>query len=67
MQTAPIFTPDFNNFKTINATKAWSLQLSGCREEDKLGNNPMIGRYLTIGLLAALVASIAEIALFSAS
>lgn len=58
---APIFTLEFNQFATINATKAWSLFFSLSRNDKQLGENPMTGRYLTVGLLGAVIAGVVEI------
>lgn len=63
---APIFTLEFNQFSTINATKAWSLFFSLSQNDRYLGENPMVGRYLTVGLLGAVVAGILEVILTSA-
>ncbi|AFY71723.1 hypothetical protein Pse7367_3487 [Thalassoporum mexicanum PCC 7367] len=63
---APIFTADFNSFKSINATKAWSLFFTASQADTFLGENPMIGRYLTIGLLSVVIAGAVEVALFAA-
>ncbi len=60
---APIFTVEFNQFQVINATKAWSLFFSISQNDNHLGEDPMIGRYLTVGLLGAVVAGIVEVLL----
>jgi hypothetical protein len=63
---APIFTTDFNSFQSINATKAWSLFFTASQKITLLGENPMIGRYLTVGLLSAVIAGAIETALYAA-
>ena len=55
-----IFTSSFNRFQTINATQAWSLVLTACKKDDSLGKNPMIGKYVTVALLGAIIAQILE-------
>ncbi len=60
---ATIFQQDFNAFRTINATQAWSLFFSISKQDNLLGTNPMVGNYITVGLLGALIASILEISL----
>ncbi|OIP73517.1 MAG: hypothetical protein AUK48_09790 [Oscillatoriales cyanobacterium CG2_30_44_21] len=55
-----IFTASFNKFQKINATQAWSLFLTGCKNDDSLGKNPMMGRYLTVAILGAAIAQIVE-------
>ncbi|MBD2316840.1 MULTISPECIES: hypothetical protein [Cyanophyceae] len=55
-----IFTSRFNRFQTINATQAWSLFLTGCKKDDSLGKNPMIGKYVTVAILGAIIAQILE-------
>ncbi|ELS30689.1 MULTISPECIES: hypothetical protein [Pseudanabaena] len=55
-----IFTNSFNRFQTINATQAWSLFLTGCKQDNSLGDNPMIGKYLTVSILGAITAQILE-------
>ncbi len=37
-----VFRSDFNSFKTINASQAWSLFFTGGREDKKLDYNPRI-------------------------
>jgi len=60
-----IFTNRFNKFQAINGTQAWSLFLTGCKKDDSLGKNPMIGKYLTVALLGAVIAQILETILMS--
>lgn len=55
-----IFRSSFNRFQTINATQAWSLFLTVCKKDDALGKNPMIGKYLTVAILGAIIAQILE-------
>ncbi|AFY35435.1 hypothetical protein Cal7507_5090 [Calothrix sp. PCC 7507] len=47
-----VFRPDFNSFKTINASQAWSLFFTGGREDKQLDSNPRIGLFFTSILLA---------------
>lgn len=60
---ATIFQQDFNTFRTINATQAWSLFFSVSKQDTLLGTNPMVGKYITVGLLGALIASILEVSI----
>jgi hypothetical protein len=62
-----IFTPSFNRFQTINATQAWSLFLTACKKDDSLGKNPMVGKYVTVAILGAIIAQILEAILVSTS
>ena len=55
-----IFTSRFNRFQSINSTQAWSLFLTVCKKDDSLGKNPMIGKYVTVTILGAIVAQIVE-------
>ena len=55
-----LFTPDFNQFQTINVTQAWSLFFTASRSKAALGNNSSVGYIITIALLAAVVAGILE-------
>ncbi|PZO42713.1 MAG: hypothetical protein DCF19_06680 [Pseudanabaena frigida] len=55
-----IFTSSFNKFQPINATQAWSLFLTGCKKDDSLGKNPMIGKYVTVAILGAIIAQMLE-------
>ncbi|MEI6427685.1 MAG: hypothetical protein WCO45_04735 [Pseudanabaena sp. ELA607] len=56
-----IFCSEFNQFQRINATQAWSLFLSVSNHQHLLGDNPAIGRYLTVGILGMLMAVLVEI------
>ncbi|MDF5732761.1 MAG: hypothetical protein PUP92_33420 [Rhizonema sp. PD38] len=47
-----VFRSDFNSFKTINASQAWSLFFTGGREDQKLDSNQRIGLFFTSTLLA---------------
>ena len=49
-----VFRPSFNQFETITATQAWSLFFTASQEDNVLGYNPEIGRFLN-GALFALV------------
>jgi len=60
-----IFTANFNKFQPINSTQAWSLFLTGCKNDNSLGKNPMIGKYLTVAILGAMIAQIVEIVLMA--
>ncbi len=46
-----VFRPDFNSFKTVNASQAWSLFFTGGKEDKQLDSNPRIGLFLTSILL----------------
>lgn len=47
-----VFRPQFNNFKEISATQAWSLFFTGSREMNRLGTRRTIGWALSSGLMA---------------
>ena len=47
-----VFRPQFNNFKEISATQAWSLFFTGSREMNRLGTRKRIGWTLSFGLLS---------------
>lgn len=55
-----LFTSSFNRFQPINSTQAWSLFVTGCKKDDSFGKNPMIGKYITVAILGAIVAQIVE-------
>ncbi len=61
-----IFTSSFNRFQMINATQAWSLFLTVCKKDDSLGKNPMVGKYVTVAILGAIIAQILEAILIAA-
>lgn len=60
---AKIFTPEFNQFEAINATQAWSLFFSISSNDEILGQKPSVGRYITLGLVSALIAGVLQAAL----
>ncbi|WAS05065.1 hypothetical protein LQF76_13760 [Gloeomargaritales cyanobacterium VI4D9] len=47
-----VFRPSFNQFETITATQAWSLFFTASQEDNALGYNPEIGRFLNGALFA---------------
>jgi len=47
-----VFRPGFNQFETITATQAWSLFFTASQEDNALGYNPEIGRFLNGALFA---------------
>jgi hypothetical protein len=55
LQKPIVFRASFNRFEHINLSQAWSLWLSGCRDDGLLGVNPASGWFLTLCLLSALV------------
>ncbi|MBD6619755.1 hypothetical protein FNW02_29055 [Komarekiella sp. 'clone 1'] len=55
-----VFRPDFNSFKTINASQAWSLFFTGGREDKKLDSNPRISLFFTSILLVLGVSGFAR-------
>ncbi len=57
---AKIFTPEFNQFETINATQAWSLFFTISSNDRILGSRPSVGRYITLGLFSGLLAGILQ-------
>ncbi len=62
---APIvFRADFNSFKNINATQAWSLFFTGGKEDKTLGFNPQVGLFYTYILLAIVSSGVAGTLVF---
>ncbi len=57
---AKIFTPEFNQFESINATQAWSLFFSISSTDEILGQKRSVGRYITLGLVSALIAGVLQ-------
>ncbi|MBF2064848.1 MAG: hypothetical protein IGS39_10575 [Calothrix sp. C42_A2020_038] len=51
-----VFRPDFNDFKKINATQAWSLFFTGGREGKALGLSPTAGRFYNLSLFIIAIA-----------
>jgi len=60
---AKIFTPEFNQFETINATQAWSLFFTISASDRLLGENPAVGRYITLALFSAILTGILNVLL----
>ncbi|MBF2098033.1 MAG: hypothetical protein IGQ88_06615 [Gloeomargaritaceae cyanobacterium C42_A2020_066] len=58
-----VFASDFNKFRQITATQAWSLFFTASNTEKVLGEGRSVGRYLTIALFAAIIAGILEVVL----
>ncbi|MBW4562340.1 MAG: hypothetical protein KME32_14545 [Mojavia pulchra JT2-VF2] len=59
-----VFRPDFNSFKAINASQAWSLFFTGGREDKKLDSNPRISLLFTSILLGLGVSGFARTLIF---
>lgn len=51
-----VFKPDFNHFKKINATQAWSLFFTGGRQGMALGLSSKTGRFYNLSLIAMIIA-----------
>ncbi|MGF1574546.1 MAG: hypothetical protein ACFCU9_01170 [Cyanophyceae cyanobacterium] len=62
---AKIFTPEFNQFETINATQAWSLFFTVSSTDGILGQRASVGRYITLALFSGLIAGILQTTLGS--
>jgi topoisomerase IA-like protein len=60
---AKIFTPEFNQFETINATQAWSLFFTISASDRLLGEDPAVGRYITLALFSAILTEILNVLL----
>jgi topoisomerase IA-like protein len=60
---AKIFTPEFNQFETINATQAWSLFFTIRASDRLLGEDPAVGRYITLALFSAILTGILNVLL----
>ncbi|MEN9203301.1 MAG: hypothetical protein Q6J46_07990 [Thermostichus sp. DG02_2_bins_29] len=58
---AKIFTPEFNQFETINATQAWSLFFTVSASDQLFGQNPAVGRYITLALFSGLLTGILNV------
>lgn len=53
-----VFRPQFNRFKKISSTQAWSLFLTASQEMNQLGPRKRIGWTLNFGLLAVVAIAI---------
>lgn len=62
---AKIFTPEFNQFETINATQAWSLFFTISTSDRLLGEDPTVGRYIMLALFSAILSGILNVLLAS--
>lgn len=62
-----VFRPDFNSFKTINASQAWSLFLTGGREDKELGSSAQVGLFFTSTLFALVASGVAGTLIFKTS
>ncbi len=58
---AKIFTPEFNQFETINATQAWSLFFTISSSDQLLGQKPAVGRYITLALFSGILTGILNV------
>ncbi len=61
LTVAKIFTPEFNQFETINATQAWSLFFTISSSDQLLGQKPVIGRYITLALFSGILTGILNV------
>ncbi|NJL10773.1 MAG: hypothetical protein HC908_13055 [Calothrix sp. SM1_7_51] len=53
-----VFQASFNNFERINQNQAWSLFLTGGRNDQLLGGNTQLGRLFTCLLIAIVLIGI---------
>ena len=54
-----IFRSNFNDFRVVNSTQAWSLFFTAGNEDKLLGFNRELGRFFTSLLIAIAVTGIA--------
>ena len=60
-----VFRSDFNSFKIINVSQAWSLLFTGGREDKELGSSPQVGVFFTTALLALVASGVAGTLIFT--
>ena len=49
-----VFRASFNRFEPVNLSQAWSLWVTGCRNDALFGLNPAVGWFVTASLIAGL-------------
>ena len=55
LQKPIVFRASFNRFEPINLSQAWSLWVTGCRNDGLFGLNPAIGWLLTLSMISGLL------------
>lgn len=60
LQKPIVFRASFNHFETINLSQAWSLWVTGCRDDGVFGMTSTAGWFWTLSLISALSLMIIE-------
>ena len=55
LQKPIVFRASFNHFETVNLSQAWSLWVTGCRDDGIFGVTAAAGWFWTLSLISALV------------
>lgn len=55
LQKPMVFRASFNRFEHINLSQAWSLWVTGCRDDGLFGINPATGWFFSLSLLTAVI------------
>ncbi len=55
LQKPIVFRASFNRFEHINVSQAWSLWVTGCRDDGVFGVTSAVGWFLTLSLISALI------------
>ena len=55
LQKPVVFRASFNHFEHINLSQAWSLWVTGCRDDGVFGITSAGGWFWTLSLISALV------------
>ena len=55
LQKPIVFRASFNRFEPINLSQAWSLWVTGCRNDGLFGVNPTTGWLLTLSVISGLL------------
>ncbi len=55
LQKPVVFRASFNHFEHINMSQAWSLWVTGCRDDSVFGITSVGGWFWTLSLISALV------------
>ncbi len=54
LQKPIVFRASFNHFEHINVSQAWSLWVTGCRDDGVFGVTSAWGWFLTLSVISAL-------------
>ena len=60
LQKPIVFRASFNHFETIHLSQAWSLWVTGCRDDGVFGIAATAGWFWTLSLIGALALIIIE-------